>query len=160
MSADIIYGLKSYFTFRIDGKLFAVNIGHLLRILEMTDITTVPDSLESFKGIIHFMGDIIPVFDGRLKLGFPYRKPLRETCILIFVFEQHGLPVKSGIVIDSVEKLVLIEQENIQTDCGSISGILSAALLGYAEINEEPIYILDPQNLFDYEDFKLINAAE
>jgi purine-binding chemotaxis protein CheW len=160
MGAEVIHGLQSYFTFRLNGNLLAVNIGHLVRILEMKEITAVPDSPESFRGIIHFMGDIIPVFDGRLKFGFPVRQPVRETCILILVFEQNGIPVTSAIIIDSVEKVVVIDPDLIQTDCSQINVIRSEYLMGYAEINDEPVFILNPENLFSDEEVKLIIPVE
>lgn len=160
MGAEVIQGLQSYFTFRLNGNLLGVNIGYLVRILEMKEITAVPDSPESFRGIIHFMGDIIPVFDGRLKFGFPVRQPVRETCILILVFEQNGIPVTSAIIIDSVEKVVVIDPDLIQTDCSQVNVTRSEYLMGYAEINDEPVFILNPENLFSDEEVKLIIPVE
>jgi purine-binding chemotaxis protein CheW len=95
MAAEIIQGLNSYFTFRLGSELFAVNIGHVTKILGLSEITRVPNSPKYFRGIINLFGDVLPVFDGRLKFGFPETENTRNTCILVFVFELDGQVVST-----------------------------------------------------------------
>ena len=114
MALEIIQGLNSFFTFRLGSKLFAVNIGQITKILELTEITKVPNSPAYFKGIINLFGDVIPVFDGRLKFGFQETELTRESCILILVFEHDGQVVNTGIIVDSVHKVLIFEPEQIK----------------------------------------------
>ena len=107
MAAEIIQGIDSYFTFRVGSELFAVNIGNITKILGLTEITKVPNSPRYFKGIINLFGDVLPVFDGRLKFGFPETESTRNTCILVLVFELDGQVVSSGIIVDSVDKVIM-----------------------------------------------------
>ena len=160
MVTEIIHGLDSYFTFRIGNELFAVNIGHVTKILEMTDITNVPNSPRYFKGIINLFGDVLPVFDGRLKFGFPEVKNTRNTCILIFVFELDGQLVRSGIVVDSVEKVVIFEPEQIKPAPQVGKGFNAEFIHGIATFNEEFVIILNLEKIFSEEEISLINAVE
>jgi len=160
MVTEIIHGLDSYFTFRIGNELFAVNIGHVTKILEMTDITKVPNSPRYFKGIINLFGDVLPVFDGRLKFGFPEVKNTRNTCILIFVFELDGQLVRSGIVVDSVEKVVIFEPEQIKPAPQVGKGFNAEFIHGIATFNEEFVIILNLEKIFSEEEISLINAVE
>ena len=160
MAAEVIQGLYSYFTFRIGNELFAVNIGHITKILEMTDITKIPNSPRYFKGIINLFGEVLPVFDGRLKLGFPEVERTRNTCILIFVFELDGQPVSSGIVVDSVEKVVIFDAEQIEPAPQNGEGFNSEYINGIATINDESVIILNLEKIFSEEEISLKNTVE
>lgn len=160
MATEIIHGLDSYFTFRIGNELFAVNIGHVTKILEMTDITKVPNSPRYFKGIINLFGDVLPIFDGRLKFGFPEVKYNRNTCILIFVFELDGQDTRSGIVVDSVEKVVIFEPDQIKPAPQIGKGFNAEYIHGIALFNDEFVIILNLEKIFSEEEISLINAVE
>jgi purine-binding chemotaxis protein CheW len=160
MAAEIIYGLNSYFTFRIESELFAVNIGNMTKILELTELTEVPNMPKACKGIINVFGDVIPVFDGRLKFGLPEKEPAPKACILILVFGLDGQTVSSGIIVDSVEKVVVIEQTQIQ-DAATLGERFNAAFTdGMAMMNDEPVVILNMERIFSTEDVKLITTVE
>jgi purine-binding chemotaxis protein CheW len=160
MTTEIIHGLDSYFTFRIGTELFAVNIGHVTKILEMTEITKVPNSPRYFKGIINLFGDVLPVFDGRLKFGFPEAEKTRNTCILIFVFELESQIVRSGIVVDSVEKVVIFEPEQIKPAPMIGKGFNAEFIHGIATFNDEFVIILNLEKIFSEEEISLINTVE
>jgi purine-binding chemotaxis protein CheW len=160
MAAKIIDGLNSFFTFRLGRELFAVNVGQVIRILELTEIAKVPNSPKYFKGIINLFGDIIPVFDGRLKLGLPETENTRETCILILVFELDGHSYSSGIIVDSVEKVLIFEQEQIYPSPTTGNGIDAEFINGIAVFNDESVVILNIEKIFSEEEIKLITPVE
>ncbi len=160
MAAEIIYGLNSFFTFRLGNELFAVNIGHVTKILGLTEITRVPNSPRYFKGIINLFGEVLPVFDGRLKFGFPETERTRDTCILILVFELDGQAVSSGIIVDSVEKVVILEPEQIKPAPTVGKGFNYEYIEGIATIADEFVIILNLEKIFSEEEISLINAIE
>ena len=160
MVARIIDGLNSYFTFRMGGKLFAVNVGQLTKILELTKITKVPNSPKYFKGIINLFGDVIPVFDGRLKFGFQETENTRETCILIFAFEFDGQFYNSGITVDSVEKVLIFEPELIRPALISEKEFNPEFVSGIATFNNESVIFLNIEKIFSEEEIKLIITVE
>lgn len=148
MAAKIIDGLNSYFTFRLGSELFAVNVGRVTKILELTEITKVPNSPKYFKGIINLFGDVIPVFDGRLKFGFQETENSRETCILILAFEFDGHAYNSGIVVDSVQKVLIFEPEQIK--CVPIADKVynTEFINGMATYNNESVVFLNIEKIF------------
>ena len=160
MAAEIIHGLNSYFTFRLGAKLFAVNIGQITKILELTEITKVPNSPPYFKGIINLFGDVIPVFDGRLKFGFQETEKTRDTCILILVFELEGQTVSSGIIVDSVEKVLIFEPEQIKPAPTVGKGFNAEFIYGITTFNDEFVIILNIEKIFSEEEICIINAVE
>lgn len=160
MAAEIIHGLNSYFTFRLGSELFAVNIGHVTKILELSEITSVPNSPKYFKGIINLFGDVLPVFDGRLKFGFPETEKTRYTCILVFVFELDGQVVSSGIIVDSVEKVLTFEPEQIQPAPKVGKGFNTEYINGISTFNDEFVIILNLEKIFSEEEIQLIKTIE
>lgn len=160
MISRIIQGLNSYFTFRLDVDLFAVNIGQVTKILELTDITKVPNSPRYFKGIINLFGDVIPVFDGRIKFGFPETENTRETCILVLVFEFDGHAYNSGIIVDSVEKVLIFEPGQISPSPTTGNRFDSEFIEGIAVFNDESVIILNIEKIFSEDEIKLITTVE
>lgn len=159
MAAEIIYGLNSYFTFRIGGELFAVNIGQITKILEFTEITKVPNSPKYFKGIINYFGEVIPIFCGRLKFGFPEMDRSKENCILILVFELDGNTVCSGLIVDSAEKVLIFEPEEIKPAPTVGKGFNSEFIHGIASYNHEFVIILNLERIFSEEEIELIASV-
>lgn len=160
MAAEIIHGLNSYFTFRLGSKLFAVNIGHVTKILELTEITKMPNSPSYFRGIINLFGDVIPVFDGRLKFGFQENERTRDTCILILVFELDGQTVSSGIIVDSVEKVLIFEPDEIKPAPTVGKGFNAEFINGITTFEDEFVIILNIEKIFSEEEIKLITTVE
>jgi purine-binding chemotaxis protein CheW len=158
MHAEIIQGINSYFTFRLGSELLAVNVGYVTKILELTDITKVPNSPRYFKGIINLFGDVLPVFDGRLKFGFPEMGNTRNTCILVLVFELDGQPVSSGIIVDSVEKVIIFEPDQIKPAPTIGKGFNTEFINGIATLNDEFVIILNIEKIFSEEEISLIST--
>lgn len=160
MAAEIMYGLNSYFTFRIGSEIFAVNIGNMTKILELSDITKVPNSPRYFKGIINHFGDVLPVFDGRIKFGFPETESTKNTCILVLVVEIEGQPATTGIIVDSVEKVMIFEPEQIQPAPTIGKGFNNEFIHGIATVEGEFVIILNIEKIFSEEEINLINSVD
>lgn len=159
MAAEIIHGIDSFFTFRLGSECFAVNVGNVTKILEMAPITKVPNSPGYFKGIINLFGEILPVFDGRLKFGFPEAEINRNTCILVLVFELDGLPVSTGIIVDSVEKVVNFDPEQIKPAPSVGKGFNAEFIEGIVAFSNEFVIILNINKIFSEEEIRIINSV-
>lgn len=160
MAAEIIHGIDSYFTFRLGTELFAVNIGNITKILGLTEITKVPNSPRYFKGIINLFGDVLPVFDGRLKFGFPETESTKNTCILVLVFELDGQVVASGIIVDSVDKVIIFGPDQIKAAPTVGKGFNNEFIQGIATLNDKFVIILNIEKIFSEEEISLINAIK
>ena len=148
MALEIIQEIDSYFTFRIEGEHFAINAGNVLRIVEMMPVTRVPNSPKYFKGIINLLGQVIPIFDGRLKFGFQENEYTKSTCMLILAFELDGQDTKAGIIIDSVGKVIMLNAESIKPSSSEKIGISAKFIQGITIYNDEPLKILNIENVF------------
>jgi len=120
----------------------------------------VPNSPRYFKGIINLFGDVIPVLDGRLKFGFPEAGSTRDTCILILVFEHGEQVVSSGIIVDSVEKVLTFEPEQIHSGTTVGNGFNAEFINGITSFNTELVVILNLEKIFSKEEIKLVTTVD
>lgn len=148
MALEVIQGIDSYFTFRIGGVLFAINVGNVSGIVEMMSITEVPNTPDYLKGIVNLEGEVLPVFDGRLKLGFDPVEYSQNSMILILIFELENQPVGAGVIVDSVEKVLKINYESIEPANSVETGFNPVLIYGITEYNDESIIILDLEKVF------------
>lgn len=160
MAAEIIHGLDSYLTFRLGSEYFGVNIGHVTKILGLVSVTRVPNSPRYFKGIINHLGEVLPVFDGRLKFGFQEVENTRNTCILILVFELDGQVLSSGIIVDSVEKVVVLDRDQIKSPPLVGKGFNNEFIYGISNVNDEFLIILNLEKIFSEEEISIINTVD
>ena len=68
----------SYLTFRIGEEKFAAHVSKVQNIVEMLDITQVPQTPDYMLGVINLRGSVLPLIDSRLLLSFIFF--FRVTC--------------------------------------------------------------------------------
>jgi len=160
MDDEIIHGLDSYLTFRLGSEYIGVNIGNVTKILGLVSVTRVPNSPRYFTGIINHFGEVLPVFDGRLKFGFQEVENTRHTCILILVFELDGQVLSSGIVFDSVEKVVVLDRDHIKSPPSVGKSFDNKFIYGISNVNDEFLIILNLEKIFSEEEISIINTVD
>jgi purine-binding chemotaxis protein CheW len=76
------------------------------------------------------------------------------------VFELDGQDTRSGIVVDSVEKVVIFEPDQIKPAPQIGKGFNAEYIHGIALFNDEFVIILNLEKIFSEEEISLINAVE
>ncbi|MFL5765035.1 MAG: chemotaxis protein CheW [Bacteroidia bacterium] len=138
----------SYLTFRLGDEFFAANVGKVLEILEIPQITKVPRSPDFMRGVINLRGSVLPVIDTRTKFGLPLIDDTVNTCILVMNVTIDGQPVTIGATADSVQEVMEIEADQMQTPPAIGSKYKSEFIHGMVKINEQFIMILDLDKVF------------
>lgn len=100
---------NDYVTFLVGDEEYAVNINQVLEIIPLPEITRIPGAEEFTRGVINFRGDIIPVYDFRLRLKLAERDYDPETVILILVIGRK----KAGVIVDRASEVIRLSQEQI-----------------------------------------------
>lgn len=106
--------INSYLVFKIGDEEFAANAGKVQRILEMQEITTVPQAPVYMKGVINLMGRVLPVVDSRLKLGMPPKETDTNTCIIVLEINKDNELVETGLIVDNVQSVIEIQKEEVK----------------------------------------------
>ncbi|MEG1953437.1 MAG: chemotaxis protein CheW [Hydrogenoanaerobacterium sp.] len=91
-----------YLTFYIANAVYGVELLHVLEIISIQGITTVPSTPVYVKGIINLRGRIVPVLDVRLKFGQEEKEYDERTCIIVINIDE----MMVGLIVDSVSEVV------------------------------------------------------
>ena len=129
--------------FRLASEDFGIRVAKVQEILGIMEITSIPQTPPSVKGVINLRGRVIPVVDLRLRLGFPAQAYAEQTCIVVVRTRPAGFDLLTGVVVDEVSEVVNILAEDIQDTPDFGTSIPSPYLLGMARINDRVRILLD-----------------
>lgn len=114
MDREQLDKINSYLIFKLGNEEFAANAGKVLHILELIEITEVPNSPGYMKGVINLRGAVLPVIDTRLKMGMPSTEYTSNTCIIVVESEVEGEIVEVGALVDSVISVAEYDEGDIK----------------------------------------------
>ncbi len=151
--------IETYLCFELNNELFGVNVKNVFNILEMKEITKVPQSPDYFSGLINLRGNSLPVVDLRIIFGISDLKFSNKTCILVLQVKIGNDEVTLGAIVDSVKEVLEINEDLIDSTPGIGSNYRSEFINGVWKINERFIMLLDLNKVFTSKETLFINEA-
>lgn len=100
---------RKYLTFLVESQTFGLPIRNVNGIIQMQEITTVPELPAHVKGVINMRGRVVPIIDVNLRFGKAEQTYTQRTCIIILETEQGQV----GIIVDEVREVLDIPEEDI-----------------------------------------------
>ncbi|MCP4152488.1 MAG: hypothetical protein GY757_32415 [bacterium] len=140
---DIIGDKNEYLTFLVGEEEYGIGITQVHEIVTMQEITKLPKSDNFVMGILNLRGDIIPVYDFRLKLKFEEREYDSETIILIVMLGEK----RAGIVVDRVSEVIQFTRQEI-TDAPQMQDIPAEYVIGIGQKEDKFILLLKVSRIF------------
>ena len=119
--------MKDVLSFQIHNQEFAVEVDLIEIVSDMADITPIPNSRQSIKGVINLRGRIVPIVDitDILRLHLPSDHVYRN--ILVLKVDEEEI----GILVDLVNNVLSIDEtklENLQSRnefyAGKVNGVI------------------------------------
>lgn len=104
-----------YLTFKLSDEVFALDVAKVREILEITNITKVPQTPDFMRGVINLRGSVVPVIDMRLKFGMSETEQTVNTCIIVAEVNMDGDTTVLGALADSVQEVVEMEPEKYRS---------------------------------------------
>ncbi|MFP4381992.1 MAG: chemotaxis protein CheW [Candidatus Sumerlaeia bacterium] len=99
-----------YLTMILGDEHYGINITKVREIINLQDITRVPETRPELKGVINLRGQVIAVIDLRIKFGMEEREYDDDTCIVIV---ESGKLV-TGLVVDRVDEVADLENTDLE----------------------------------------------
>ncbi|PRY96929.1 chemotaxis protein CheW [Marinilabilia salmonicolor] len=152
----------SYLSFRLGDEVFALHVGKVYKILEMTPVTEVPRSPDYMKGVINLRGKVLPVIDTRIKFGMSPTETTKSTCLLVIDAEIGEETVMVSMLVDAVQAVMKIEDDKILPPPSIGNRYQSDFILGMTKVDEKFVMVLNIDAVLtsdDLIDLKAINAA-
>lgn len=141
--------LKSYLSFNIGNECFAINAKSIHSIIEVVNITKMPNMPEFMLGIINLRESAIPVIDTRVQFGMETSSITANSCIIILEAEIDGKNLLFGNLVDGVSEVIEIEKEKILPNPDLGGKYKGEFIKGVISYNDKFIMILDIQEIFE-----------
>ena len=149
---------NTYLSFIVGDELFAVNVTKVLEVLQKQKITPVPNTPDFIRGIINFRGEIVPVFETRIKFNLEPRDAALSYVIMILDLQTAESSVRVGAVVDKVKNVITLDENEIKPLPPMSSKFNSEFLEGIVKLNNDFILLLNVDKIFS--DFEIIELTE
>jgi purine-binding chemotaxis protein CheW len=122
---------RCWLSFRLDGQLYAAPLARVSEVIRPGEITPVPGAAPDLLGVRHLRGRIVPVLDGRRRLGLVVHDDADEDVRVVML--GHG-PHLVGLRVDAVGELLIFSDEAVsapppnrtQRDEDPVQGVLES----------------------------------
>ena len=148
--------LNSYLTFKLHNELFAINVHHVLEVLQEYNIVEVPDAPKYISGMINFRNDIIPVINFREKFMFPENKTGKNKVIVIDISIDDN-SIKFGAIVDKVQDVFEIEEKELKDTPEFGSKYNPEYLTGMIYKNNNHFMLLNLEKVFTDKEIEIVN---
>jgi len=150
---------EPYLIFKISGELFAIPVDKIIEVIELEDITPVPETPEYIKGITNFRGSILAVIDMRKKFNIPKIKKKDDDVMIVLDLMLKNKKVTFGAIVDSVS---YVEEFNfIQiTKLPEIGTKFNTTYIdGIVNHENNYIVLLNLEKIFSVDEITIINES-
>lgn len=97
-------------TFHLGSDEFGVDIMHVREIIRLTEVTHIPQAPSYVEGVCNLRGSILPIIDGRARLGLPRRPSDGSTRVLVLDVDGKV----TGMVVDRVSEVLRVSSADIE----------------------------------------------
>jgi len=151
--------VSQYLTFKLSQELFAVDIGKVREVLELTTMTKIPRTPAFMRGVINLRGHVVPVVDMRLKLGLAMTADTVDTCVVISEVTVDGERTVLGALVDSVQEVIDLDASHVAPPPHMGNRIDASVILGMGKRDEQFIMILDLDRAFTADELRSSSAT-
>jgi purine-binding chemotaxis protein CheW len=139
---------NTYLSFIVGKELYAVNVNKVLEVLEMQRITSVPNAPEYVMGIINFRGEIVPVFETRIKFNIEQRTDSDSYVIVVFDLSKENEILRIGAIVDRVKDVIEINDDDIKPVPTMSKDFNAEFLHGIFKLKNDFILLLNVEKIF------------
>ena len=131
--------------FRVANEEYAIDIMDIKEIIKPREVTEVPRVPAFVRGILSLRGNIIPIFDMRLRLGLDDgARSERERIIVV----KRGSGF-CGIVVDEVVQVVRIPAAGLEAPPVVLEGMDREFVVAIGRVSDRMLILLDMEKVLD-----------
>ncbi len=142
--------------FSLNGELYGIDILKVREIIAIQEITKIPNAPRYIKGIINLRGQIIPVIDLRLKLGFPEREYDSRTCIVVVEVKIDNEEAIFGLIVDRALEVISLSEAEIERDVKLGKGKKIEYIDGIGKTGEKVYTLININKIVNLEEIEKV----
>ncbi|MEJ5264701.1 MAG: chemotaxis protein CheW [Bacteroidales bacterium] len=152
---------QTYLSFIIEKELFAINVAKVLEVLQKQPITQVPNAPEYIRGIINFRGEVVPVFETRVRFHFPPRPQEDNYVIIVLDLSNEETIFRIGAIVDKVKDVINIDDSEIKPVPLMSKDFNTEFIYGVYKTNDDEfLMILNVEKLFTSDDYQEVAKVQ
>ena len=125
-------GSEQFLSFRCMGMSLALPISRIREIIELGQVTAVPNMPAYVRGVINLRGNVVSVVDLAARLSGRVGEHGRRSCIVIIDLEAFGEMQRVGLLVDAVDAVLDIDLASIEPPPRFGAGLRSDGIAGMA----------------------------
>lgn len=149
--------LGKYMTFQVGPDVFGIELKYVNEIIQMQQVTPLPEVEHFIRGLINLRGKIIPVIDVADRFGkepFEYND---RTCVIVIEVRN----VEVGLIIENIAEVVAIEEEDIlPPPTVGHNSMQNKFIRGIGKVGDSVKLLLDPIKLLSDDALDFIDKQE
>ncbi|MDQ7073263.1 MAG: chemotaxis protein CheW [Gammaproteobacteria bacterium] len=146
--------VQQFVSFQVGVESFGLPMQQVTEIIRLPQSVNVPLTPESLVGLANLRGNVLPIVDLRHILGFKCEGFGEATRVLV---TDVGSSV--GLIVDSVSKVISVEETSIQ-NAGELKTAIEADLLsGVIQEGKQLIQLLDVSKIIDRDFAQIITTS-
>ncbi|WP_242392319.1 chemotaxis protein CheW [Anaeromyxobacter oryzisoli] len=149
-----------HLSFSLGGCEYGVGILKVKEILQYEEITRVPSTPRSVRGVINLRGAVVPVIDLAAKFGLPETAVTRLTCILIVEAVMDGQPTVVGVMADAVREVIELGPADIEPTPTFGTQVRVDFLLGMGKVGKRFVLLLDIDRVISADEREFAQAVK
>ncbi|MEI7530466.1 MAG: chemotaxis protein CheW [Betaproteobacteria bacterium] len=137
---------SDYASFYLDGLYFGITATEVLELNNNLDVTPVPKSPKTVRGIMNLRGQLVPAIDMYQCLGLTKKTNKEETISIIL--QGDGFSV--ALLVDDVGPIIPLYESTFEQPPNNFSLVSRELVLGVHKLPERLIIILDPKGIANF----------
>ena len=144
--------IDQYLTFKLGDEMFGIDVGKAREVLDVVNVTRVPQAPDFMIGVINLRGSVVPVINLRKKFGLNDVEKTIDTCIIVMEVDLNGETIVIGTLVDSVQEVLDLDENRIEPPPRIGSKLKTEFIKGMGSLEDQFIIILDIDRVFTIEE--------
>ncbi len=159
MSDTDTHGTERFLTFTLAQELFAITITSVREILDMAEITRIPQMPPAVRGVVNVRGMAVPVIDLRLRFGLEEAERTVNTRIIIVEFRVGDSTTILGAIADSVKEVLELDTTSIDPPPAMGTAVNTAFLRGIGKRDGKFILLLNIEKVLHSDEVYMLGEV-
>ncbi len=146
-------------TLTLAGEYFGLDIYSVREILDMTEITRIPQMPSYMLGVVNVRGSAVPVVDLRQRFGMEKGEITINSRIVILEIKRGDEVGVIGALADSVKEVLELERDRIDPPPKMGGSVKADLLRGIGKFNGKFLLLLDLDKVFSQDELESLTEA-
>lgn len=143
MQTEQTEATRQYLSFVVGATDFGIPILKVREILPCEELTPLPGTPASIRGVINVRGAVVPVVDLAVKFGKGEVARTNRTCVLVVEVSAGPEQLTLGVIADAVREVVDLGPRDVEPPPAFGAGVKLEHVTGMGKVGNGFVILLD-----------------